>query len=83
MNQVKIPHAELIMQLASMSHYTEDGTHWTQVYDWQSMEEYGMIRVSRPIHEYTKIPYDVPYYSYEITKYGWELLEEYREMGII
>lgn len=65
---------DLIEQLGKVTTRNESGMHFTQWLDYEELEDKGLVKVYRPVHE-TGIPYSQEYWTIEVTEKGLNLLE--------
>jgi hypothetical protein len=65
------PSDEQIAELCILTTRDEAGRHfteWAQHYD--ALEEIGLIKIDRPVHAATELPYDQQYWTLEVTEEG-------------
>lgn len=54
----------------------EAGQHFTEFLSHdEELEELGLIKVNRPVHKATGIPYFCEHWTLEVTEYGMQILE--------
>lgn len=69
--------ADAIRDLASLTTKNESGQHFTEYsMHWEELEAHGLIRVIRPVHQGTSIPYSQEYWTLEVTDYGRDAVED-------
>lgn len=71
--------SDLLQTLATITNKDHAGRHFTEVYPddvIDTLEELGMIEISRPIHEATGIPYSQEYYHLTVTELGQQTVDE-------
>lgn len=67
-----------VCELAELTTRNEAGRHFTEFSDhWEELEAAGMIEVNRPVHEPTGIPYDMQYWTLQVTDDGLDLVGSY------
>ena len=72
---------EALDQLLKMTTYTEGGRHFTEAYRrWMDLEQAGLIRVHRPVHEVTGIRYSNEYWTVDLTEQGKAIVNELNEL---
>lgn len=70
------PTDEELEELGRLTTHNEAGRHFLRVSrHWERLEALGLIRVDRPIHEATGIPYSCEYWSLEVTPTGIDAVE--------
>jgi hypothetical protein len=60
----------------SLLKYTKDGRHFTQWDDWEELENAGVIKIIRPLHKQTGIPYSMEFWEMELTPEGMAIATE-------
>ena len=71
----------MIRELCVLTNRDEAGRHfteWSQYYE--TLEELGLIEIHRPVHEATGIPYDLQYWTLEVTPKGLKTVEQNPEL---
>lgn len=60
-----------IIELCNICTHDESGRHFTQFSDnWQLFEELKLVKIDRPIHNKTGIPYSVEHWEIYVTMRG-------------
>lgn len=75
--------SEKVAILSEIITRDEAGTHFTALHACDALaelEEEGLIEITRPVHEFTGIPYSQEYWSVEITDDGMALLDANPEL---
>jgi len=71
----------MIRELAIMCTRNESGQHYTAWSDhYLALEELGLIKINRPVHKFTGIPYDIIYWTVEITEDGQAVVDANPEL---
>jgi hypothetical protein len=71
-------HRELLGVLGSLCTRNEAGQHFTETADHDvldQLESLGLLRIHRPIHDATGIPYSSEHWSLEVTEDGVKAVE--------
>ena len=71
-------HRELVGVLGALCTRDEAGQHFTETADPEDLdqlESLGLLRIHRPTHEATGIPYSSEHWSLEVTEAGIEAVE--------
>jgi hypothetical protein len=72
---------EALEQLLNFSHQTEGGTPWHQAFRrWMDLEQAGLIRIEKPVHEQTGIQYSIEYWHPQFTEDGNDVVEYLMEL---
>lgn len=71
----------IIRDLCIATTRNEAGQHFTEFLSHdEEMEELGLIKVNRPVHEPTGIPYSCEHWTLEVTEYGMEIIDSNPEL---
>jgi len=72
---------EALDQLLTIASFTEGGRHFTEAYRrWMDLEDAGLIKVHRPVHEHTGIRFSHEYWTLELTEQGKAIVNELNEL---
>ncbi|HLO97723.1 MAG TPA: hypothetical protein VK171_03925 [Fimbriimonas sp.] len=72
---------EAIRELGIITTKDDAGRHFTSwARYWEELENAGLIRVYRPVHEATEIPYSQEYWSLEVTEEGQQMVDDHPEL---
>ena len=72
---------EALNELLNITTHTEGGRHFTEAFRrWMDLEQAGLIRVHRPVHELTGIRYSSEYWTVELTEQGTAIAKELNEL---
>ena len=61
---------KLLREYGRISERDEHGEHFMTAFAWEPLEKLGLIRIIKPVHEPTGIPYSQEYYHLEHTELG-------------
>jgi hypothetical protein len=62
---------EMIEELCFATTRNEAGRHFTEwMKHYEELEEAGLVKIDRPVHRETGIPYDQQYWTIEVTEQG-------------
>ena len=71
----------MIRELAVMCTRNETGQHYTVWSDhYLVLEELGLIKINRPVHESTGTLYDIQYWTVEVTEEGQNVVDANPEL---
>lgn len=71
----------MIAELCAITTRDTAGRHFTAVSEyWPALEEAGLIKVHRPIHPDTGLPYSDEYWSLEVTEDGQTMVDAHPEL---
>ena len=68
----------LVVLMESLCTCNEAGRHFTETTDpgaLKDLETLGWIKIDRPIHDATGIPYDAKYWTVTITEEGMDIID--------
>jgi hypothetical protein len=66
---------DMIDELGTITTRNEQGQHFTAYSEhWETLEEDGLIQVTRPVHPATGIPYGQETWTVEVTEQAQEML---------
>ena len=72
---------EALDELLEVTTFTEGGRHFTEAYRrWMDLEDAGLIKVHRPVHEHTGIRFSHEYWTLELTEQGKAIVNELNEL---
>lgn len=72
---------EMIRELCIITTRDSSGRHFTETSEhWESLEDAGLIEVSRPIHERTGIAYDHSHWTLTVTEAGQDVVDANPEL---
>lgn len=81
MSASNITSDDLIRELCIITTRNDAGRHFTEWSDhYERLEAAGWIRIDRPVHEATGIPYSMDSWSVEVTEEGQEIVDAYPEL---
>ena len=75
MNRKKRITRKLLEQFGEVCERNEAGQHFSEWLDYKPFEDLGWIRVERPIHQASSMPYDSSYWRLELTPLGKEIAD--------
>jgi hypothetical protein len=71
---------EMISELCVATTRNEAGRHFTEwMHHVDALESAGLVRIDRPVHDVTGIPYDEQYWSIEVTEKGMLLVDQHKD----
>jgi hypothetical protein len=71
---------DMISELCVATTRNEAGRHFTEwMNHLDALEAAGLVRVDRPVHDATGIPYDEQYWSIEVTEKGMLLVDQHKD----
>ena len=73
MNKRKRITRKLLEQFGEVCERDEAGRHFVEWLDYKPYEDLGWIRVERPIHQPSGLPYDSSHWRLELTPLGKEI----------
>lgn len=72
---------DMIRELCTLCTRNEAGQHFAQTSAYYGeLEDLGLVRIDRPVHQATGIPYSAEYWSIEVTEEGIEVVEANPEL---
>jgi hypothetical protein len=72
---------EALEELLHITTQSEGGSHFTEAFRrWMDLEQAGLIRVHRPVHEATNIQYSNQYWTVELTEQGMAIAKDLSEL---
>ena len=71
----------MIRELATICTCDEAGKHFTQTSSYYlNLEKLGLVKIGRPVHEFTGIAYSCEHWSIEVTEDGQAVVDTNPEL---